>query len=1169
MSFLLYLALTLTAGAQASAELEVKVVKGGNVNEQYERDVDQVALASQEKAIAKLSGLLKKYRGTRQESVLLAKLGELQSQTASIQFRIAHGIAHARGGRGVDMTVYRKTMHAAIKTYSELIARFPNYEEISLAFYMRGKSYEEIDDKAKAAMDYVHLVRNWPEATETISAYMSLAEFAIGENLHPKAIDYLKEVEKHPEDPQYPFALYKLAWSYYNLKSIPTALSYAERHITYYNAKIGREAKEVGNEITSDSALRENTLLDITVFYMEGFEQKLAQYQVTEALSYFRKLNDGPALGRMMVRFAKLLRSHGHEQELVNWKDQILLSESTRPEALDVVVVTYEHQLNKKRYPALTETAQDMVRLFKKNPKVEGLPKAQKLILDTAIELQATLVRNKGADGLAALSQNLASLYDSFTKIVDDSDPRIPRVHYNLAETLFEIKDYEQSTLHYRWVVDHGKWDRKDKAAASVQDSSLKAIASRYEVLKAKQFVPADLAAKPFPKGEPKKLEGLISEWIEWIDTHVDKTKDPIDNFAFEAARALYVQGHIEAAVKRLRDLADSRPASKFAIPAASLALDTYLASQQWKESNELASDFLDVREWKITEFAKRLFVVASDCAYKIIEVAYQAKEFKDAIKKSDAFLKTYGASQRLADTLTLAGNSSLSLGDRELANGYFTRLIAEVPNAPGVGNAFLARANLSGEKYEFTNAARDYKAYLSLPAAVTKLDEKQANGIRRKTLALAWLSNDTNELKSTVSTKVICPDANEALAKDCDRYRGLLELARQTRTPEGIVTQDAFEKSRKGFSDNKAVWASVALEGTKDLPFRDRLLMIHQIAAGWEDLDPLVRFTLVPIILASIPRAFQLNRVAMREVAPLKADEKWIRARIDKIKEMESAATDVMKRLPWSRIRAVTLSETAGLYLDLSKGLASLSIPKGLPESERADYEDMIRKITIPFEEKGQEMRQKAYEIASTFAIEDEAFHAVADPYFQDNPSSAAKLKPYRIPPKPEVISTALLEQLDPSGDWDDVNRGRAKESEPVLSLKIRWASAVKNHRLPQMAFFLQEAKEKKLLAVGPQAAMRAISLASAGAQGEALIELSENAKELVENARPAVFRFLVSYYFSSFARAKTETLVKQLRGVDESSALDVQAGLQWGDQKKPPVADGQAPGLPTPKKP
>src|SRR4051794_37598706 len=58
--------------------------------ETQDRNVDQVALQSQESAILKLKSLLKKYQRTPQEVQLLMRVAEVTQESASIQFRIAH-----------------------------------------------------------------------------------------------------------------------------------------------------------------------------------------------------------------------------------------------------------------------------------------------------------------------------------------------------------------------------------------------------------------------------------------------------------------------------------------------------------------------------------------------------------------------------------------------------------------------------------------------------------------------------------------------------------------------------------------------------------------------------------------------------------------------------------------------------------------------------------------------------------------------------------------------------------------------------------------------------------------------------------------------------------------------------------------------------------------------
>jgi hypothetical protein len=276
-------------------------------------------------------------------------------------------------------------------------------------------------------------------------------------------------------------------------------------------------------------------------------------------------------------------------------------------------------------------------------------------------------------------------------------------------------------------------------------------------------------------------------------------------------------------------------------------------------------------------------------------------------------------------------------------------------------------------------------------------------------------------------------------------------------------------------------------------------------------------------------------------------------------IREMENAATAAMK-LPWSRIRALALSETAGLYLDLSKGVRDLPPPKGLSPDDQQAYEQTISKLVIPFEEKGQEMRAKAFEIASKFAIEDESFSAVADPYFADNPSTASKLKPKKDPARPLGIDLQVLAKLDPKGDWDDLD---PRSKEPLDFLKASWADALQKKRWGQVAFFLQEASEKKLFTPTVLGAIRAVSLAQAGARGEALSELEETRKGLDVPAQKHAVLVLISHYLRAYSKERTKALVEEAFKLDPEIELAIRGPKPGSKDEK----EGRKPASISPK--
>jgi tetratricopeptide (TPR) repeat protein len=853
-------------------------------------------------------------------------------------------------------------------------------------------------------------------------------------------------------------------------------------------------------------------------------------------------MEKGPLLGRMLYRYSKLLRSHGHELDLVNWKNIVLKEEGERPEALEVVLTVYEYQLNKRRYSQLVETAQDIVKLYPTKKKLELFPKAQKMLLDTAECLQTLIVKNKGAKEVGDLSKILAQVYDAFTQVVDESDPRIPRVHYNLAETLFTIKDYDGATRHYRWVVDHGTWKDTPKHAknsldpeaplATVPDASLKAIASRYEVLRTKGQIPSSLTARSESDNSDRTLDTILAEWIQWIDTHVEHTFDDMDNFYFEGNRVLYSQGHVVQATERLRKFSFKHSSSSYAIPSASLVIDTYIAGKQWKRTYELATDLMDVKEWKDTAFGKRLFSVAADSSYKQIEMLYNSHEYSDALGAADDFLKKYASSSRLADTLSLAGNSAMNSSKRDKALIYFSRLIAEAPKAGTVGNALLARAQLEEERYNFAEAGSDYRSYLSLPTAQqVKADSSQLESLRKKALLLSWLSGDPEKLRVALESKAVCTDS---LADDCLRYKLLGRILVVSRSDSGKLGEDetaqAFDAARKGSGELRTLYSVLALEGLSHLAFRDRLHVARWASSGWDSLDPIVKFSLLPSLTVTIPKAFAANRVAMKDVAPLRADEKYITHRVDVIREMENAATDVMK-LPWARIRAEVLSELASLYLDLSHGLSTLPPPKGLSTEDLAQYDAVIHKLILPFEEKGQDMRGKAFEIASRSAVEEESFHKIADPFFEENPSQAKALRPVSEVAAPAPLDLSLLALLDDSGGWKLPKGSLSKIEDPTKRLKAAWMLAVQSRTWPQVAFFMNETQNKAVVQSGVMGIVKAVSLAAAGARGEALAELEDTKRDLDPIARNVVVTTLLQYSLRACSREHTLALLKDVK--------------------------------------
>ena len=207
-----------------------------------------------------------------------------------------------------------------------------------------------------------------------------------------------------------------------------------------------------------------------------------------------------------------------------------------------------------------------------------------------------------------------------------------------------------------------------------------------------------------------------------------------------------------------------------------------------------------------------------------------------------------------------------------------------------------------------------------------------------------------------------------------------------------------------------------------------------------------------------------------------------------------------------------------------------------------------------MPFEEKGQDMRAKAFEIASRFAIEEVSFAAISEPFFAENPSQAKALKgevakrdakataACRLPPRRNPLrpsrwvsasshsSTLRVDGRICQASRSRDHRGVAYEN-PALYIKGLWARSIQSNRLQQVAFFMQEAQEKALIQAGIMGTVKAISLSAAGARGEGFAELEEARRDLTPDAQARITKLLVQFYEHSYAREKSKELLKDLK--------------------------------------
>lgn len=1027
MKFIFLFFLSLSVNAENITKQKV-----AQEQERRERNIDQAALEAQKKGIQKLKKLTDKYRGTAKESQLLFRLSEMYQESATILFRIAHGQSQTAIKRKY-ISLYHNELNRSVLTLNRLIKKFPRFRSLSRAYFIRAHAYKENRKISLAKRDYRIITQNFPQSYESLPSYMELANFEIEGNRHAKALQYLRPILKSPDNRFYPLALYKTAWAQYNLRFTDSAIRSLQTHIQFY--------QEISKRNPSDEGILQNSLMDMTLFYLDGFEQQPDRYSISKALSYFESLSKDLYLQKMNLKFARLLRSHRHDQELIQWKNAIVDRYPRQDSSFGVLLTVLEHQWNHRRFDELVKTSVALTPLYLENRKnlstFPSYQETQKFLADTTQSLRKMILKNKKATQVNRLSSALADLYHVFISIIPENDPRVMIARYNLAETLFQVKNFPEATQNYRWILAHSEKPRPD--------IELKAIASQYEFLHAKKIIPKEVAVSHLSKNEGLDTDHMVVTWIKWIDgfkSRFPSQKKEIETFEFESIRTLYALGAIKEALKRLEQFARENPSSQYGIPAAGLALDTYIESEKWNSAYALSEEFRKSTYWqkrKKSKFYQKLFQLSSNSFYKIIENDYSSKRLKAAAEKIDVLLEEFPNNPRQVDALFMRSKIALHEENHQEALIHLNPLIANHSGSNQSKQALLERAMIYEKQFELKKSALDYQSYV-LSTKNTKLSRE----LKKKILRYFWLENANTALKKSIDSKKFCSKEFKTL---CDRFLALLSAEGH----HSLSARKKFNRALHAPKKNRAIWAIAALQDAKAFSVNDRLLLKRILAGRMKDLDPIESISMLPHARKGIQESFLLNRKAILKFARISGNEKSISHRISVLQSVEKT-TERLLKIPYSDIRAQALGHMAQLYLDFSQDLSRVTPPTGLNASAKKAFLATLDEIAQPFFKKGANISQAAFALIQKNSAKASVVQDITRLDRELNPNIWKK-RQWNIEFRhPSTVHLGLLEEIYSNLEWDKLDPSQDNKTAP----EHHWRKAYQEKNLKKEAYLL-----------------------------------------------------------------------------------------------------------------
>ncbi|MGK5089510.1 hypothetical protein WDW86_18315 [Bdellovibrionota bacterium FG-2] len=810
----------------------------GSADENLDRAVDQAALETQESSIAIIKETLAQKVPKGSSVPFLERLLELYRQNATILFRVD-------GGKSAS-SAHTRALRNLIATATRLISDYPGKYTERRVLFLRGQAFEELQEKTAASADYLRVAERFSETNEGSAATLSLADFAIAARKYTEALRFLHRIEARPSDPRYGIALYRLAWVSFNLSDPSTAFDYSRKLARLFADKTS----------SADRATRENILLDSSLFYLDALERGLPGFSLAEALPKLSSLNPGPVYGKMLLRLAQLLRSHGRESDLAELRKQVVLNEPTLSETIDIVLCSFEHGLNRQKLALVRDAARDFKSLGGVKSQKTTFPRVQ-AVLSSAFE---GLQKEKHAD-----LGTLGEICEAYRVLSDPADPKLRLLRFNLAEAQFSQGAFAPATGEYQWVYEHPAKDQEVLAF----DAGRRALASRYQEILMQGLIPKDLKPQPLdPSKTRAALPPLMDEWIRWTDEiairHPKPLPEDLQHLQFECARAAYQQGAIRFALDRLRVFATTFPSSRYAAAAASLTLDTAQLANDWVLLESLAKGFLKLEGWNPPEFVAKL-------------------------------QRAEGAA------LVMAGNAALGSGQKEKALGLFSRSLEGTLSSDLGASAHLGLALIHRDAYQFLDAFSHFQAYFS---GTQKHSDGDAD-LRAVALQCAWLSGSAEAMEVALSSKQLC---SGFIGGPCAEFRARQLLSANLSQPQELkkeIQQGMGSKSER----LRLLWSVVALRFPEQFRFSETLQLFRQIPKDWMFSEDIERLSILASLSQSAPVALTHLRVEIAQVkSPL--------VRLKQLKEFEEATVQLAE-LPHSEIRNTIVHKLILAYAD------------------------------------------------------------------------------------------------------------------------------------------------------------------------------------------------------------------------------------------------------------
>lgn len=947
----------------------------------------------------------------------------------------------------------------ALEEYKTLLKEFPNYERIDEVMFYYGRGLIAAEKKKEGASYMLRLTKEYPKSRYVTPAYLAVAEYYFDNDLLFAAkTNYLKVLE-NPKATEYPYALYKLGYVYYNLREYEDSIKSFKQVV---DLSKGQDSRKV---YFTEQAYSAMTLAFAEV--EDGWKR---------ARDYFREVGGDELATRQLEAIARV---YGNQDKTEN----------------EIEVYEYLITANKQGRK-IPEYAENITAAWKKQEDIEKTqevidrfltyfdPKGSWYAVNKEIEeprIRANQYREEQTDWLIGtfhtkaqeveklkdqeradrFYKKAATYYEKYIEWFPQAKDIYEKEFYLAEIYFFQTKEWDQAARHYRAVV---KLDPKGKYS---QESAYAVILSMEEKMADANLIERPKRAAKGTKKGTDKIEGpdvqyddkrddgefkpipqeelhpaekdFLQACTEFLDLY-PKHED-VPSVSFRSAEIFIKKGHYAEGIKRLEVIMEHHPKHRFAGFAAATLFDANYRLRRWDQMERWARYMLEGKNYKVLNQKQLQDVIA-------VSINNYATELKDAgtaaakdgkIEESRdlkqkavdewlRFVKEFGQEpkqqEKGAIALFNAAATTEELEKTEKAIDLYESIIKRYPKSSQATEAHFVLGALYESQTNFETAADYFEKMASFPEVPQMADALYNAGAIRA--ALEQYDQAIAIFETFVKKFPENPDSRELLLRVAEFQE------KQGKPKESLKTYDRYiQKYGSAHADTLVevyLRRAEVIQNMDDRRARadaskelEKAMNVYKKLPEEGMQKPVVRRAAARVRFLQAEYVYE-DFEAIKLEFPINKLRRGLVQKAELLGKSEKLFFEVLEFKSYD-VSAGALYRIGESYQLYAQSLFDLPIPDGLTEDEQIVYRAELDDVAAPLQEKAIEATRRALDLAHE--------HHVYNEWSRKAAALLVKLSPEAFPvlddatndtdlPVPATFSTTYI--ADPAGKLEQM---------------------------------------------------------------------------------------------------------------------------------------------------